>query len=156
MTSDAQDPDALSTERLRLWLRTLRAVRSVEGRLRERLRAEFGTTLPRFDVMATLYAAPEGLRMSELSRLLVVSNGNVTGVVDRLVAEGLLHRCAVEGDRRAVRIRLTPAGLALAEAMIAAHRGWIDAALAAVDRDAAAEAGRVMRAIRHGRDGAGR
>ena len=89
-----------SKERLRLWIRMLRASRSIEAELRERLRQEFDTTLPRFDVMAALYRAPEGMLMSGLSRFLLVSNGNVTGIVDRLVSEGLVTRARRNGDRR--------------------------------------------------------
>ncbi|TGV77683.1 MarR family transcriptional regulator, partial [Mesorhizobium sp. M00.F.Ca.ET.149.01.1.1] len=79
-------------ERLRLWIRLLRASRTIEAELRERLKKEFDTTLPRFDVMAALYRSPEGMLMSDLSRFLLVSNGNVTGIVDRLVSEGLVTR----------------------------------------------------------------
>ena len=85
-----------SKERLRLWIRMLRASRTIEAELRERLRQEFDTTLPRFDVMAALYRAPEGMLMSSLSRFLLVSNGNVTGIVDRLVSEGLVTRARQE------------------------------------------------------------
>jgi DNA-binding MarR family transcriptional regulator len=98
---------SIAKDRLRLWLRLLKATRLVEGALRERMRAERGTTLPRFDVMAALYRAGEGLRMSDLSGVLMVSNGNVTGIVDRLEAEELVERVAVAGDRRAIRVRLT-------------------------------------------------
>ncbi|RWF97288.1 MAG: MarR family transcriptional regulator, partial [Mesorhizobium sp.] len=77
-------------DRLRLWIRLLRASRTIEAELRERLKKEFDTTLPRFDVMAALYRSPEGMLMSDLSRFLLVSNGNITGIVDRLVSEGLV------------------------------------------------------------------
>ena len=106
---DIED-DGLARQRLRLWLQMLKAVRYVEGTLRERLRAGYGTTLPRFDVLAALHAEPEGMKMSELSQHLVVSNGNVTGVVDRLVSEGLAERQTVESDRRAFRVRITDKG----------------------------------------------
>ncbi|MGQ3038812.1 MAG: MarR family transcriptional regulator, partial [Neoaquamicrobium sediminum] len=72
---------ATNKERLRLWIRLLRAARVVEGELRDRLKREFDTTLPRFDVMSALYRQPEGMLMSDLSRFLLVSNGNVTGIV---------------------------------------------------------------------------
>ncbi|TIS81978.1 MAG: MarR family transcriptional regulator, partial [Mesorhizobium sp.] len=80
-------PSGPGKDRLRLWIRLLRASRTIEAELRERLKKEFDTTLPRFDVMAALYRAPEGMLMSDLSRFLLVSNGNVTGIVDRLVSE---------------------------------------------------------------------
>src|SRR4029078_4694801 len=77
-----------SKDRLRLWIRLLRASRTLQAMLRERWKKEFVTTLPRFDVMAALYRVPEGMLMSDLSRFLLVSNGNVTGIVDRLGSEG--------------------------------------------------------------------
>ena len=120
----------LSKDRLRLWLRLLKATRLVEGSLRERMRAERGTTLPRFDVMAALYRAGEGLRMSDLSGVLMVSNGNVTGIVDRLEAEGLVERVAVAGDRRATRVRLTARGRDAFEDMAEEHEVWVDRLLA--------------------------
>ena len=71
-------------QRLRVWLRLLKLSRGMENTLRERMRAEFGTTLTRFHVMAALDRHLQGLKMSELSSVLKVSNGNVTGIVDRL------------------------------------------------------------------------
>ncbi|MGN6268596.1 MAG: MarR family winged helix-turn-helix transcriptional regulator [Sphingomonas sp.] len=128
--------------RLRLWVRLLRLSRSIEGDLRERFKARFATTLPRFDVMAALWRAPEGMMMSELSRFLLVSNGNVTGIVDRLVADGLVARAAREGDRRASVVRLTAAGRDTFEAMAAAHAEWIDELLGGIaPADAEAVAG---------------
>ena len=82
---DALVADTGNRERLRLWIRLLRAARIVEGELRERLKREFDSTLPRFDVMSALYRERDGMLMSDLSRYLLVSNGNVTGIVDRLV-----------------------------------------------------------------------
>jgi DNA-binding MarR family transcriptional regulator len=114
-----------SKERLRLWIRLLRASRTIEAELRERLRQEFDTTLPRFDVMAALYRAPEGMLMSGLSRFLLVSNGNVTGIVDRLVSEGLVTRARRNGDRRTSMVRLTEAGTEQFRAMAVAHERWI-------------------------------
>ena len=114
-----------SKARLRLWLRFLKATRAIEAELREKLRAEFDTTLPRFDVMAALSRHPEGLKMSQLSGVLRVSNGNVTGIVDRLAEDALLERVAVPGDRRASRVRLTEAGRAEFTAQAAAHERWI-------------------------------
>lgn len=121
--------EPLSKTRLRLWLKLLKASGEVEAELRRRLRAEFSATLPRFDVMAALARAPEGLRMSEISDRLRVSNGNVTGIVERLVEEGLALRVAVPGDRRATRARLTPRGQAVFAGQASAHEAWIDAML---------------------------
>ncbi len=124
MKDDMRDREAGKSS-LRLWIRMLRATRRIEAELRERLRSEFGTTLPRFDVMAALHRRPDGLRMSELSRMLMVSNGNVTGIVDRLVADGQVSRASIAGDKRATLVSLTPEGRRDFEAMAAAHEGWI-------------------------------
>jgi DNA-binding MarR family transcriptional regulator len=129
--------DAGNKERLRLWIRLLRVSRIIEAELRERLKAGFNTTLPRFDVMAALYRAPEGMLMSDLSRFLLVSNGNVTGIVDRLVADGLVTRAKRDGDRRTSIVRLTEAGVATFRAMAAAHEGWIGEVLGSVSEEEA-------------------
>lgn len=119
-----------SKQRLRLWLRMLSAHRGVEAQLRERLREDYDSTLPRFDVMAALDRYRDGLRMSDLSARLKVSNGNVTGIVERLVSEGLVERAQVDGDRRAMLVRLTPAGIERFAAMAADHEAWINDMLA--------------------------
>jgi len=124
-----------SKDRLRLWLRVLKATRSVETAVRENLRQEFATTLPRFDVMAALYRDEAGLKMSELSSVLRVSNGNVTGIVDRLVDDGILVRIPVDNDRRATTVRLTTAGREQFEAMAASHESWIDSLLDGIEAD---------------------
>ncbi|WP_306120348.1 MULTISPECIES: MarR family transcriptional regulator [unclassified Roseitalea] len=118
--------EAHSRARLRLWLRLLKVSRKIEGQLRERLRTDFATTLPRFDVMAALNRHAEGLKMSQLSGVLRVSNGNVTGIVDRLVEEGLVVRVPVKGDRRAFLVQLTERGKAHFARQAEAHAGWID------------------------------
>lgn len=128
---DNKTPDPASKERLRLWLRLLRASRQIETELRERLRLEFGTTLPRFDVLAALYRNSTGMLMSELSRHLMVSNGNVTGIVDRLVADKLVTRTSRQGDRRASIVQLTPLGHESFGQMAAAHETWVDELLSA-------------------------
>ena len=112
-------------EELRLWLRLLTCTQLVERELRTRLRDEFETTLPRFDLMAQLERVPSGLRMSELSRRMMVTGGNVTGITDQLEAEGLVERVPVEGDRRAFSVRLTPAGRKQFKAMAERHESWI-------------------------------
>ena len=123
---DAARP--ISKQRLRVWLRLLRANRLIESQLRDKLRAH-GSTLPRFDVLATLDRHADGLRMSELSAYLKVSNGNVTGIIERLTQEGLVERAAVAGDRRAMRVHLTEAGRLRFAAMAAEHEGWVDSLL---------------------------
>jgi DNA-binding MarR family transcriptional regulator len=125
-------PLSASKEKLRLWIRLLRASRIIEAELRERLGRDFDTTLPRFDVMAALYRTPDGMLMSHLSRFLLVSNGNVTGIVDRLVAEGLVQRGQRNGDRRTSIVRLTKAGKDLFKTMAATHERWVGELLAGV------------------------
>lgn len=137
---DAEDDvDRLSTSkhRLRLWLKILKVSRRVESELRERLRSEFGSTLPRFDVMAALDRLEDGLRMSDLSGVLKVSNGNVTGIVDRLVADGLVERLAVEGDRRAMAVRLTKQGRDAFGELARVHEDWVNELFDAVDAEQA-------------------
>jgi DNA-binding MarR family transcriptional regulator len=125
-------------EALRLWLRLLTCTQIVEKQVRGRLRERFDTTLPRFDLMAQLERAPNGLKMNELSRRMMVTGGNVTGITDQLVTEGLVERIDVEGDRRAYRVRLTPKGRNLFNDMARQHESWIvDAFSALTDKDLA-------------------
>lgn len=125
-------------EALRLWLRLLTCTQLVEKRLRTRLRERFETTLPRFDLMAQLERAPEGLKMNELSRRMMVTGGNVTGITDQLVQEGLVDRVDVEGDRRAYRVRLTARGRKLFNEMARQHEEWIVQAFSSLtDKDLA-------------------
>ena len=123
----AEHPDEL-----RLWLRLLTCTQLVERELRTRLRDEFETTLPRFDLMAQLEREPEGMRMNELSRRMMVTGGNITGITDQLEAEGLVERAEVEGDRRAYLVRLTPKGRQQFNAMAQAHEAWIVDAFASL------------------------
>jgi DNA-binding MarR family transcriptional regulator len=99
-----------SKRRLKMWIRLLGVTRSAENALREYLRVNHDTTLPRFDVMAALWRRRDGVTMSELSRMLLVSNGNATTVVDRLEADGLVARRPSEADRRTVHVALTAEG----------------------------------------------
>jgi len=130
---------AASKVRLRLWIRLLRVTRQLDGEIRERLRREFNATLPRFDVMAALYRAPEGMLMSEVSRFLMVSNGNVTGIVGRLVGDGLVIRAQRGDDRRTSIVRLTAKGRDRFEEMAAAHETWIDELLGGMTPEEAHE-----------------
>jgi DNA-binding MarR family transcriptional regulator len=118
-----------SKQRLRVWLRMLKATKLIEAAIRERLRVEFDTTLPRFDVLAALYRFDEGLKMSELSAALRVSNGNVTGIVERLVSDGAVLRVPVAGDKRATLVRLSRKGREEFSRMADAHAAWISAIL---------------------------
>lgn len=131
-------------DRVRLWLRLLKVVRGIEHELRDKLRREHNTTLPRFDVMSALSRHPDGLKMSQLSGVLRVSNGNVTGIADRLSDEGLVERVAVPGDRRAIVLRLTQAGIAEFATQADAHETWINEMLHGVTpEDARAMAARL-------------
>lgn len=133
-----------SKERLRLWLKLLKASRLVEADLRERFRSQFDTTLPRFDVLAALRRSPQGLRMSELSSVLKVSNGNVTGIVDRLVTEGMIVRVPVDNDRRAMVVRLTGKGQETFDHLAQEHEGWVNGLLGGVSAAEARELGRAL------------
>lgn len=137
-----------SRARLRLWYRMLRTAHAVEGVLRDRLKASFSTTLPRFDVMAALHRSPDGMMMSELSRFLLVSNGNVTGIVDRLVTDGYVARAERDGDRRASIVRLTDAGRGAFDSMADAHARWIDELLAEVSLEDARATAETLAAFR--------
>jgi DNA-binding MarR family transcriptional regulator len=123
----------LSKQRLRLWIRILRAARAIEAEVRDRLRVNFDVTLPQFDVMAALERKPDGMTMTELSRFLMVSNGNVTGIIDRLVTDKLVVRQAPANDRRAIIVKLTARGLKDFTAMAKAHQGWVDNLLSEFD-----------------------
>ena len=145
--SQPHEQEPLSKERLRLWLKMLKATRSIEADIRERLRTKFQTTLPRFDVMAALNRHPRGLKMSELSGVLKVSNGNVTGIVDRLTSDGFIIREPVPGDRRAARVRLTRRGEEEFVLQAAAHETWIDELMNTVTTKQAANASHILEEI---------
>lgn len=112
-------------EALRVWLRMLTCTNLVESRLRSLLRTRFDSTLPRFDLMAQLDRNPDGLKMRELSRRLMVTGGNVTGLTDKLVEEGLVERRDDPRDRRAYSVHLTPAGKLAFRQMAKHHETWI-------------------------------
>lgn len=121
--------------KLKLWLRLLTCTIKVENLISNRLRSQFNTTLPRFDVMAALARADGDLTMGELSKWLLVSNGNVTGVVSRLVKDGLVERRRAK-DRRVQYVRLTAAGRRQFKAIAAAHEEWVNQMLNPLsDRD---------------------
>ncbi|MBI2683567.1 MAG: MarR family transcriptional regulator [Acidobacteriales bacterium] len=142
----ARSEDGRAT--LRLWLRLLTCTNLVESRIRTRLRQDFHTTLPRFDMLAQLDAAEDesgdGLTMSELSRRLMVTNGNVTGLATRLVREKLVTRTVSARDRRTLRLRLTPAGRRAMQAMAAEHRRWVEAMFSALSPVEGAELYRLI------------
>lgn len=131
-TNTPADTDKL---RLRVWLRLLRVSRSIEAELRERLRINYKSTLPRFDVLAALFRQTEGLKMSELSSALMVSNGNVTGIIERLVGEGMVERTPIPNDRRAMKVRLTKKGRENFAEMAEVHQGWISELLDGINAE---------------------
>ena len=120
-------------QELRLWLRLLTCTQLIEKQIRTELRVQFDTTLPRFDLMAQLERNPDGLKMNDLSRRMMVSGGNVTGITDQLVTEDLVERISVDGDRRAFRVRLTAKGRALFAEMAHQHELWIVEAFATLE-----------------------
>ena len=119
-------------QELRLWLRLLTCTQLIEKQIRTELRVQFDTTLPRFDLMAQLERNPDGLKMNDLSRRMMVSGGNVTGITDQLVTEGLVERVVVDGDRRSFRVKLTDKGHASFADMAQQHENWIVDAFASL------------------------
>lgn len=116
---------AAHKQELRLWLRLLTCATLVETEVRRRLREEFDTTLPRFDLLAQLERAPDGMTLGEVSRRMMVSNGNITGLVDRLVESGQVSRTVLPSDRRVQTVALTPQGRKEFARMARAHEDWI-------------------------------
>lgn len=119
---------------LRLWLRLLTCASMIERRVSVRFREEFDTTLPRFDFLSALDRRGE-LSLGEVSRMLMVTNGNITGLAARLKADGLIEACQDRGDRRTQYVRLTPAGARSFQTMAAAHERWIDSMLSGLGAD---------------------
>jgi len=124
-----------SKVRVRTWLKILKTSNFIEKYLRERLRNDHHTTLPRFDVMSALQRSPNGLKMSELSGVLKVSNGNITGIIDRLVQEGHVERIAIKGDRRAYLALLTDKGSKKFQEYALEHEMWINELLSDISLD---------------------
>ena len=119
---------------LKVWLRLLTCTTLIERDVRQNLRERFDTTIARFDLLSQLDRAPKGLTMGELSSRLMVTNGNVTGLTDALVREGLVSRAPEPDDRRSLRIRLTATGKQSFDAMTPVHEGWIDRLMAGLTR----------------------
>jgi DNA-binding MarR family transcriptional regulator len=112
-------------DELRLWLRLLTCTTIIEGEIRKRLADEFGTTLPRFDVFAQLERAPAGMTLGDLSRRMMVTNGNVTGLVERLVESGHVERSSLPNDRRVQIVKLTKKGRVSFSRIAKAHEEWL-------------------------------
>ena len=130
VVSDAQEG---KKQELRLWLRLLSTTKLISQEIRRRLRREFGATLPQFDLLSQLYREDEGLRLGELSKRTMVTNGNITGLVERLEADGLIVRERLPDDRRVVVACLTAKGREAFRAMAEAHEGWLRDMMADVD-----------------------
>jgi DNA-binding MarR family transcriptional regulator len=138
-----------SKESLRLWLRLLSCSMIIERRIRGRLEEDFSTTLPRFDVLAALEREADGLTMSQLSTALLVSNGNVTGIVNRLIEELLVVRTVESDDRRIATIRLTRKGREAFQRMARAHEQWIDKMFAELSDNQIEQLMRLLGSLRH-------
>ncbi len=123
-TKVLESPHAHKDE-LRLWLRLLTCTNLIETAVRKRLAERFDTTLPRFDLLAQLERAPNGMTLGDLSKRMMVTNGNVTGLVDRLVQAGHIKRTALPNDRRVQIVKLTPKGQAHFNRIASAHEDWI-------------------------------
>ncbi len=120
---------------LKLWLRMLSCTVRIENEIRSRMRATFGITLPRFDLMAQLERHPQGLRMGELSKRMMVTGGNITGITDQLAQENLVVRVPDPNDRRVYTVQLTEAGRRTFTEMAVVHEGWIAEMLQAIAPD---------------------
>jgi DNA-binding MarR family transcriptional regulator len=131
-----QDTQEGKKPELRLWLRMLSTTKLISQEVRRRLRTEFGATLPQFDLLAQLYREKDGLRLGELSKRTMVTNGNVTGLVERLENDGLIMRETPDGDRRVTVARLTRKGEDFFGTMAKAHEGWLRDMMADVEPDA--------------------
>ncbi len=125
MAENMEIKNETDTKRLGLWLRLITNSNIVEKEIRNLFRSEFSVTLPRFDLMAALYRENGGLTMGELSKRLLVSNGNVTGIVERLQKEGLVKRWVLPTDRRIYSVGLTPKGRTEFKEMADRHKQWI-------------------------------
>ena len=134
---------------LKLWLRLLACTQRVEARVRARLREEFGISLARFDLLAQLERSPQGLKMNELSRRLMVTGGNITGLTDQLEQEGLVLRTDDPKDRRAYAVKLTPRGRALFNKMAAQHERWIDELFSGLNMTEKYQSYRLLEKLKH-------
>lgn len=148
--------EGLSKRRLQAWIRILGVTRATEASLRSYLRENHATTLPRFDVMAALWRRGEPMPMGELSRVLLVSNGNATDVVGRLEAEGLALRSPCSTDRRTVRVSLTDAGRRAFESMAAGHEAELSRLFAALDETDLEALRVILRKLAHRREDTGK
>lgn len=142
------DTDDLETRKLGLWLRLITNSQIIEKEIRTKFRSEFGVTLPRFDLMSALYREQGGLTMGELSKRLLVSNGNVTGIVERLKKEGLVKRWILPTDRRVYSVGLTPKGRTDFKKLADRHRQWITDILGGLTEDETIQMSEMMNRLR--------
>lgn len=134
---------------LRLWLRLLTCSTLIENHVRGQLRMEFETTLPRFDLMAQLARHPEGLKMGELSKLMMVSGGNITAITDQLEKDKLVERVTPEGDRRAWKVRLTDKGQEQFGKMASIHETWIVDLMSGLDSEEQQQLHNLLGKLKH-------
>ena len=120
---------------VRIWLRLLTCANLIGHGVRQNLHQDYETTLPRFDILAQLDRAGDALSMGELSRRLMVTNGNITGLIDRLVRDGLVARETAPNDRRMQLVRLTDAGRGLFANLAEDHRHWVTEMMADIGGD---------------------
>lgn len=130
---------ASSRDAVRLWLRLLSCTMVIEKRIKRGFADQFATTLPRFDILAALDRADAGLSMGALGRALLVSNGNITGLIQTLVRDGDVEMATAPGDRRTAVVTLTEIGRARFNTMAKAHHGWIEALFAGVSQTETAQ-----------------
>ena len=140
---------SVSKLRLRAWLHLLFSVKGIERELRQRLADRFDETLPRLDVLAALSRVPEGMTMTELSGSLRLSKGNITGLIGRLVRDGLVERR--DKDGRSVIVALSKKGRRLFDGMAEAHEAWLDDLLAPLDRAELRDVIEILSKLRKGR-----
>ncbi|RKR03760.1 MarR family winged helix-turn-helix transcriptional regulator [Maricaulis maris] len=149
MDATARHPETDPRAAVKLWLRLYRPVSLIERELRSRFQREFGVSLSRFDALSALDRAPDGLLMGELSDRLLVTNGNVTGLISRMVADGLATRAALPQDRRSFRVELTDAGRQTFARMARAHADWLAELLADLPGETAAALGSHTETLMH-------
>ena len=130
---EKHDGELADRSSVRLWLRLFSCTMAIEKVVQRNLAEQFGSTLPRFDVLAALARRPDGMAMGELSRALLVSNGTVTAIVKKLVGDGFVSIAPLESDRRSSIVRLTHAGERYFDRLAEAHHDWVDALLAGLD-----------------------
>ena len=130
---DVHDPMDSNKNELRVWLRLLATTKMISQEIRRRLRSEFGATLPQFDLLAQLHREPDGLRLGEISKRTMVTNGNITGLVARLEEDGLIQRETPGDDRRVTVAKLTEKGRSTFTTMARVHASWLHEMMEDVD-----------------------